>query len=47
MLQLGELQQADDPNALNAKLSYGGDTLNTALLSLSAGRSSGLRDCRW
>jgi len=31
MLQLGELQQADDPNALNAKLSYGGDTLNTAL----------------
>jgi 2-dehydro-3-deoxygluconokinase len=31
MLQLGELQQADDPNALNATLSYGGDTLNTAL----------------
>lgn len=31
MLQLGELQQANDPNALNATLSYGGDTLNTAL----------------
>lgn len=40
MLQLGELQPGDDPNALNATLSYGGDTLNTALYLARLGAST-------
>ena len=31
MLQIDELKASDDPDALSSRLSYGGDTLNTAL----------------
>ena len=31
MLQIDELQASDEPGSLSSKLSYGGDTLNTAL----------------